>query len=120
MQPIKSPMIAKINLFQGIPMSSAEEWFQTVSAGPHCRIERIVSWGQVSPPGFWYDQPWDEWVLLLRGRARLQFAESADEVHLATGDALFIPAHLRHRVAWTDPAAATIWLAVHSAPADAD
>jgi cupin 2 domain-containing protein len=113
-------MIAKTNLFQGIPASSAEEWIQTVSAGPHCRIERIVSWGQASPPGFWYDQTWDEWVLLLRGHARLQFAESAVEVDLTMGDALFIPAHLRHRVVWTDPAAVTIWLAVHSAPTPAD
>jgi hypothetical protein len=37
------------------------------------RIERIVSTGQASPPDGWYDQEWDEWVILLRGGARLQF-----------------------------------------------
>ena len=39
------------------------------------RIERIVSTGQSSPPGFWYDQADDEFVVLLSGSARLRFEE---------------------------------------------
>jgi cupin 2 domain-containing protein len=31
---------------------------------------------------------------------------------LKTGDFVDLPAHTRHRVEWTDPAAATVWLAV--------
>lgn len=30
-------------------------------------VERIVSWGHVTPEGQWYDQEKDEWVLLLEG-----------------------------------------------------
>ena len=29
------------------------------------------------------------------------------------GDYVHIPAHRRHRVAWTDPSQPTIWLALH-------
>ena len=35
------------------------------------RIERIVSFGHSSPEGFWYDQDQHEWVLPLKGAARL-------------------------------------------------
>ena len=75
------------------------------------RIERIVSRGHSSPDGFWYDQNQHEWVTVLRGRATLSI-EAQPDIHLATGDHLLIPAHLRHRVAWTDPEAETVWLAV--------
>lgn len=80
------------------------------------RIERIVSQGHASPPGFWYDQPEDEWVLVLQGAGTIAFAEEGSEVTLCAGDYLHIPAHCRHRVAWTDPHLPTIWLAVHSPP----
>ncbi|HEV7463084.1 MAG TPA: hypothetical protein VGN85_04140 [Methyloceanibacter sp.] len=33
------------------------------------RIERIVSSGQVTPEGQWYDQETDEWVLVVEGAA---------------------------------------------------
>ena len=36
---------------------------------------------------------------------------------LRPGDWVVIPAHCQHRVAWTDPAAETLWLAVHLPPA---
>jgi cupin 2 domain-containing protein len=74
------------------------------------RIERIVSRNHVSPPGFWYDQDADEWVLLLRGSATLEF-DNGSAVELHAGDYLTIPSHVRHRVARTD--AETVWLAVH-------
>jgi cupin 2 domain-containing protein len=77
------------------------------------RIERIVSTGQSSPSGFWYDQGWAEWVLLVAGNAAVQFADEAEPRRLTAGDYLFIAAHRRHRVTWTDPGQPTVWLAVH-------
>ena len=85
---------------------------------PGARIERIVSTGQTTPPGQWYDQPGDEWVALLAGRATLRF-EDGVFVELAPGDWLLIPAHVRHRVEATSADPPSVWLAVHAAPAGA-
>jgi cupin 2 domain-containing protein len=81
---------------------------------PGARIERIVSAGQSSPAGEWYDQPADEWVLLLTGRATLRFSDEA-LVELAAGDWLLIPAHARHRVEATSEDPPCVWLALHLA-----
>jgi cupin 2 domain-containing protein len=64
------------NLYAGLP-SGAQKEEQLVEwlSHPGLRIERIVSTGQASPPGFWYEQPQAEWVLLLQGEARLAFAD---------------------------------------------
>ncbi len=103
------------NLLRDLPDARAGEVADTILALPGLRIERIVSQGQASPPGFWDDQPQAEWVLLLAGAARLRFAdEEADRV-LGPGDGVHIAAHRRHRVAWTDPLQPTIWLAVFCA-----
>ncbi|MEW5920012.1 MAG: cupin domain-containing protein [Bacillota bacterium] len=75
-------------------------------------IERIVSAGQASPPGFWYDQEQDEWVVLLQGRAGLAWQDGR-AMTLEKGDWVFIPAHTRHRLAWTSQEPPCIWLAVH-------
>ncbi|MBY0298121.1 MAG: cupin domain-containing protein [Methylobacterium sp.] len=109
-----------LNLLAGLPPpGTPDEEILTLLARPGLRIERIVSTGQASPPGFWYDQPQDEWVLVLAGAARLRLdGEPADRV-LGPGDHLLIPAHRRHRVAWTSPDAPTVWLAVHLPPAPA-
>jgi cupin 2 domain-containing protein len=101
------------NLFTDIPAQLAQEEITTLLASPAVRIERIVSHGQASPPGFWYDQPQDEWVIVLAGGAELAFAGEATTTRMGPGDYLHIPAHRRHRVAWTDPAQSTVWLAVH-------
>ena len=50
---------------------------------------------------------------MLAGSARLRFADEADDRSLQAGDYVHIAAHRRHRVAWTDPVQATVWLAVH-------
>jgi len=101
------------NLFAGIPANVPEELFETLVAAQGVRIERIVSHGHASPEGFWYDQDTDEWVLLLRGAARLQFENNDAPLEMVPGQCVLIPARTRHRVAWTDPAQPTIWLAVH-------
>lgn len=74
-------------------------------------VERIVSWGHVTPEGQWYDQEKDEWVLLLEGAARLAFADGR-EVALERGQCLFLPRHVRHRV--TETSRPCIWLAIHA------
>ena len=102
------------NLYTGLPKQSGKELFTTLLDNPNCRVERIVSYGQTSPDGFWYDQAWDEWVLLLSGAAELDL--DGHSVSLTPGDHLLIPAGLRHRVIRTDPDVPTIWLAVHLNP----
>ncbi|HXH04668.1 MAG TPA: cupin domain-containing protein [Candidatus Competibacteraceae bacterium] len=111
-------MSARGNLYASLPDARATEVFETLLAHPGCRIERIVSQGQATPPGEWWEQTWDEWVILLAGGARLR-CEGGAVMSLAPGDYLFLPAHCRHRVEWTDPARPTVWLAVHLGEAGA-
>ena len=100
------------NLFANISRDAAgEECLALVDAGT-ARIERIVSHGQRSPEGFWYDQDRAEWVVVLQGRATIRF-DDGELVDLQPGDFLDIPAHRRHRVEHTSTDEATIWLAVH-------
>ena len=106
----------KINLLSNIPDNLAEERVEALAIGQHFKIERIISRGHRSEPGFWYDQDWDEWVLVLKGRARLTFEGQTGALDLEIGDSLLIPAGTRHRVAWTDPGVETLWLAVHVSP----
>ncbi|HQR58562.1 MAG TPA: cupin [Azonexus sp.] len=104
------------NLFADLPRSTAsDEQISELLSRRGLRIERIVSTGQCSPPGFWYEQPGGEWVLLIRGAARLRFADEAEARPLRPGDFVDIAAHRRHRVDWTDPDQPTIWLAIHYA-----
>ena len=99
------------NLFADLPKHADQEWFTTLLEKPHCRIERIVSYGQSSPDGFWYDQPQDEWVLLMSGEAELDV--QGERVFLSPGDHLLIQAGVKHRVVRTSADVPTVWLAVH-------
>jgi cupin 2 domain-containing protein len=101
------------NLLGDIPAEIAEELCTKILSADGLRIERIVSQGQASGPGFWYDQPESEWVLVLEGSAVVQFAGDPELVELERGSFLKIPAHARHRVVRTDPKLKTIWLAIH-------
>jgi len=101
----------KSNLFADLPSKLPEELFTTLLEASDVRIERIVSHGHSSPEGFWYDQDQAEWVLVLKGAARLQFEDRVLEMR--PGDFVNLPAHQKHRVAWTTPGEPTIWLAVH-------
>lgn len=89
------------------------EFFETLLEKPGIRVERIISSGQSTPPGEWYDQGWDEWVLLLSGEASLQLEEETESRLLVPGDCLMLPAHCRHRVVWTAPGEQTVWLTLH-------
>ncbi|MDD2365110.1 MAG: cupin domain-containing protein [Desulfuromonadaceae bacterium] len=101
------------NLFDEIPTELKEELFQTVAKSSSVTIERIVSGGHITPQGQWYDQEWDEWVLLISGSATLRFEKEENLHHLKPGDHIMIPAGCRHRVEQTDNSRKTIWLAVN-------
>lgn len=92
------------------------EQFSNLLERPGLRIERIVSTGQSSPPGFWYDQPEGEWVALLQGSATLRFEDSPEPLDLTPGDYVHIAPHRRHRVDATATDQITVWLAVHYCP----
>ena len=101
------------NIFASLPVDRDAEHIHALLEGGKCRVERIVSFGQASPDGFWYDQEQSEWVLVLRGGAKLEVEGLADLIELGPGDYLNLSAHTRHRVAWTTPEEATVWLAIH-------
>jgi len=98
------------NLFSDLPKSLPSELIGVLVSNLHVRIERIVSKGQASPRGFWYDQDEHEWVVVLTGSARLQFEDGM--IEMKPGDHVLIPAHQKHRVECTTFDEPTIWLAV--------
>ena len=108
-------MIRAGNIFANAATDGGAETFLTLAEHAGARVERIVSRGQASPPGFWYDQDWTEWVIVLAGAAAILIEGESAPRRLAPGDHLEIPAHVRHRVEWTDADEPTIWLAVHFA-----
>ena len=99
------------NLFANLPVSIPEELVEVLALSTNIRIERIVSTGQCSAEGFWYDQNEHEWVMVLRGAGTIQFGDGK-VLRLQPGDHVLIPAHTKHRVEWTTPEEPTIWLAV--------
>ncbi len=101
------------NIFAEIPDNLKDELIEAILQTPGLRIERIVSHGQSSPEGFWYDQEDNEWVILITGSAKLRFEGQEDLLVLKPGDYIRIDRHQRHRVEWTDPDKETVWLAVH-------
>jgi cupin 2 domain-containing protein len=104
-----------LNLLRDLPAGGAGEVTERLAGDGAARIERIVSRGEASPEGFWYDQDEAEFVLVLSGAARLRFADG-EVMSLGPGDWVDIAPHRRHRVDWTDPARPTVWLAVFFGP----
>ncbi|ATJ81683.1 cupin domain-containing protein [Halomonas beimenensis] len=102
------------NLYASLPEDLSTEVFDVLVRHEAVTIERIVSRGHRSPPSGWYDQAQHEWVVVLKGEAVLAFED--EEIRLTPGSHVDIPAHRRHRVAWTTPVTDTIWLAVHYGP----
>ena len=100
------------NIYQLCQEVSQLEKFEEIAAGENIQIERIISTGQTTPAGQWYDQTADEWVILLQGEAELSYADDS-RIKLKAGDYLLIPAHTKHRVEYTSVEPACIWLAVH-------
>ena len=98
------------NIFDDIPHNMPKELVQTLLQAADVRIERIISHGHASPPDFWYDQGQSEWVIVLKGAARLQFEDRM--IEMKVGDFINIPAFKKHRVDWTTPDEPTVWLGV--------
>lgn len=101
-----------MNITDSLPLILTEEQFETLAQKGNVKIERILSYGQTTPTGEWYDQTQDEWVMLVRGEAKLEY-DDGSQIDLKKGDYVMIPAHTKHRVAWTIENELTIWLAVH-------
>ncbi|MBP4042184.1 MULTISPECIES: cupin domain-containing protein [Aeromonas] len=105
------------NLFGKIPSPLPNEVFTDLVSTNHFRIERILSLGHQTPSGEWFDQDEHEWVLLVQGEAILVFITpdtgEQERAHLGPGDYINIPAHLQHRVEWTHPTEATVWLCIY-------
>ena len=97
------------NIFADMLTPAGQEQFTTLQQNAYVKIERIVSHTHRCPPGFWYDQAEDEWVIMLRGQAVLEF-DGGELVELKEGDFVTIPCHVKHRVHHTD--LQTVWLAV--------
>jgi len=102
-----------MNIFADIPDSLPKELFTSLIKNDNVHIERIVSKGHSTPPKHWYDQTWDEWVIVLEGQAILVYEQNLQKLPMTFGDYVFIPAHTKHRVEWTTPDSQTVWLAVH-------
>jgi cupin 2 domain-containing protein len=98
------------NIFDDLPQHMPKEVVQTLIRAADVRIERIISHGHASAADFWYDQPQHEWVIVLKGAARLQFEDGM--VEMKVGDFINIPAFKKHRVDWTTPDELTVWLGV--------
>ena len=99
------------NLFTNLPANTSLEHIEPLLESTTVRIERIVSHGQSTPVDEWYDQEENEWVVLLQGKAQLQFDDETELIEMIPGDFIHIPAHRRHRVESTLADQPTIWLA---------
>ena len=101
------------NIFNLPELLPNEELFETLRSTDNMVIERIISSGQITPPGQWYDQETDEWVILLQGVAELSY-DDGKRIKIKAGDYIFIKAHQKHRVEYTSSSPPCIWLAVHT------
>jgi len=102
------------NIFESIPGNLDAESVDLITQNEKVKIQRIISKGHTSPATGWYDQDNDEWVLVIKGAAIIEFdGEAYTEISLGEGAYINIPAHKKHRVRWTDPETETVWLAVH-------
>ena len=99
-----------MNIYEeSTPPEAGTEQFDTLCSTSAFHIERIRS-NRVCE-GEWYDQEKDEWVMLVRGEASLEYCDGT-LLQLKAGDHIFIPAHTPHRVSHTCEDA--IWVAVHA------
>ena len=99
------------NIFQLPDRLPQQELLESLFKNERVLIERVVSTGQVTPEGEWYDQDRDEWLIVLQGEGELSY-EDGSRINLAVGDYLFIPAHHKHRVEYTSTEPPCIWLTI--------
>jgi len=102
----------KQNIFANIPENLDNEIFEEIFTKKDLKVERIISYGHITPEDEWYNQNNDEWVMVLEGEAMVSF-KNRDAIKLKSGDYINIPAHTQHRVSWSIANKKTIWLAIH-------
>ncbi|AIE73712.1 MULTISPECIES: cupin domain-containing protein [unclassified Synechocystis] len=100
------------NLWQLPDPLPDQEQFDLLLQNSNITLERIVSSGQITPAGEWYDQDRAEWVVLLQGKAEITY-DTGELISLNQGDYLLIPARKKHRVTFTSQQPPCIWLALH-------
>lgn len=98
------------NIYKNIPVNAGEEVFQDIINNDNIRIERIVSFGPESNDGKWYEQDENEWVIILKGSAKIIFEEKS--LILNSGDYLLIESGCKHKVEILEKHKETVWLAV--------
>ncbi len=98
------------NLFAQAQPPAEGERFETLLRQRNLQIERIISSTRITPAD--YQQPQDEWVVLLQGEARLSI--NGQTQVMRSGDYLFLPAGTPHRVEQVSEPA--LWLAIHLHP----
>ncbi len=106
-------MMKPQNIYSQLPKTLPEELFEKILSGKNFKLERIISKGHATDEGCWLDQKQDEWVLLLKGSAGILIQGEKNIITLNPGDYVLIPAHVKHRVEWTDKNNETLWLALH-------
>lgn len=108
-QPLDNNQNLLFNFLNNIPTNLANETFETVLENSKVKIERIISFGDITPSDYWYCQIDDEFVMVLEGFAEILYSDGTVAT-LNKGDSLYIPAYTKHQVVST--ANPTIWLAV--------
>lgn len=98
------------NMCQPMPDNEGLEKSYSLVSSKALELEKIVSYGQATAAGQWYDQTHDEWVMLVKGTAVLRM-DPGGFLTLNAGDFLTIAAHHKHRV--EQCSADAIWLALH-------
>ena len=99
------------NLYASIPRNLDSEVFELILNNENIKIERIISKGHKSPESGWYDQIYNEWVVVIKGQAILVFEDR--QLAMDTGSYINIPAHTKHKVSCSLSDEETIWLAIH-------
>ncbi|MEL6931430.1 MAG: cupin, partial [Cyanobacteria bacterium J06600_6] len=65
------------NIFQLANSLASTELIESLLEQDGILIERIVSTGQVTPPGEWYDQEQNEWLIVLQGEGELSYEDNS-------------------------------------------
>ena len=103
--------LTRKNIFDTVGINLTDEFIETILPRDSFNVERIISEGHASPSDFWYNQDTNEFVLLLKGEAEIQFEDGS--LNLLPGDYFVIPKHKKHRVNKTHPTEKTFWLTIH-------
>ncbi|MDR2007096.1 MAG: cupin domain-containing protein [Acidaminococcales bacterium] len=100
------------NIFECFQGNNGKEITEELFRLKEGRVARIISTGQKSAPGFWYEEKEDEWVIVLLGEGEIEWPDGRRKF-LKAGDWLFLPALEKHRVAYTSACPPCVWLAVY-------